>query len=206
MTPSLSFILGSQSASPSNPTVFRLLLLLSLVPIVIAIAVRWWYGSRILRSTGSRVCHCNLETWMPAPGDDATLHRAEDSAANFGMQLRLKALADWEERDPKAAKARDSNRRFGMIAPPFSAIIAIFAVVVGKIPFTAALTIFLGMTAIAAAMNLLAIAPELAAITRAAKKTRDQRAFSMRDDEEAVINCSLAHAWEDSVPTVLKWL
>ena len=185
---------------------FRLILFISLFPIAIALIARWWFGIRILATDGSRLCRCDLASWMPAPGDDAVVHRAEESAGEFGRQLRLKALSDWQLQEPKSAKSRESSRRFGMAVPPLSGVIAVLAVVVGKVPVMGAITIFLATTALAAVMGLLALPPELAIITRAARKTREAKSFPNRDDEEAVVHCAIAQAWELALPPILRWV
>lgn len=185
---------------------YRLILLLSLLPIGIALVARWWFGLRVLADEGKQTCRCDLGRWMPAPGDTAVTHRAEKSAAEFGRELRLKALADWREQDPKAAAAREGTRRFGRAVPPLSAMIAVFALVVGKVPLAGALAIFTGACAMAAALGLLSLPPELQAIARAAARTRDGKGFPARDDEENVIRCAIAHAWDEAVPPVLRWL
>ncbi len=85
---------------------WRLLLLFSALPIAAALIARWWFGMRVLADEGNRACRCDLANWMPVADDTAVIHRAEGSAAEFGRQLRLKALTTWFEFDPKAATAR----------------------------------------------------------------------------------------------------
>jgi hypothetical protein len=185
---------------------FRLILFFSLLPLAIALAARWWFGARILASDGIRPCRCDLTRWLPAPGDAAVIHRAEASAAEFGRQLRLKALTEWRNHDPKAAASRDKSRRFGLAVPPLSAMVAVFAVLVGKIPVLGAIAILLGATALAAALGLLALPPELSAIARTARKTRDEHHFPNSDEQDAVIRCAIAHAWNAALPPILRWI
>lgn len=185
---------------------WRLLLLFSALPVAAALLARWWFGLRVLAETGARPCQCDLRHWFPAPGDEAVTHRAEESADQFGKQLRLKALAEWRASDPKAAAARENSRRFGMAVPPLSGIIAIFAVLVAKIPIIGAVSVLLAATALASALGLLSLGPELQAITRSARQLRDDKGFPNRADEEAVIRCSVAHAWKESIPPILGLL
>jgi len=185
---------------------FRLILVLSLIPIAIALAVRWWHGGRVLAAEGGRLCRCDLKRWLPIRGDESVIHRAEESAAEFGRQLRIKALDEWRVQDPKAAAARESARRFGMAVPPLSALVAVFAMIVGKIPLSGAISILLAATAVAAVLGLLALAPELGAINRAARKVREDGDFPARDDADAVIRCAVAHAWDLALPPILRWI
>lgn len=177
---------------------WRLLLIFSVLPIVVAMAARWWFGLRVLSEEGRRMCRCNAEK-CPWPLDDAT----EKSAGEFGRKLRLQALAEWSERDPKAANSRENSRRFGMAVPPMSGIIAIFALIVAKVGIYAAFTIFASATAISCAFGLLSLAPELRAIAFMAKKIRNDRSFPRSEDEDAVVNCAIAHAWKETLPPVL---
>lgn len=193
--------------SDSPPfSVFRLLLIFSLIPLVLALAARWWFGVRVLAGEGGRPCRCDLNRWLPSPGDTAVVHRAEESAAEFGRQLRLKALAEWREKNPRAAVSREKSQRFGAAVPPLSGIVAVLAVIVGKIPVLGAIAILLGATALATVMGMLALAPELGAIARTARKIRETHNFPRRDDEDAVIRCAIAHAWNASLPPILRWL
>jgi hypothetical protein len=184
---------------------FRLILFFSIIALAIAMIARWWFGIRILKTEGSRLCRCDLEQWTPPPGDKAQVHRAEESAAVFGHQLRLKALESWKKDDPKSAKSRVGAKRFGLAVPPLSGMVAVLAVFVGKMPIPGVAIIMIGATAVACVMSLLSLPVELSAITREAVKTNKQRVFPNRDDEEAVIHCAIAQAWEDALPPILKW-
>ncbi|MES2925008.1 MAG: hypothetical protein V4819_25860 [Verrucomicrobiota bacterium] len=185
---------------------WRLLLFLSILPIAAALIARWFFGMRVLADVGARRCRCDLGTWLPLPDDKAVIHRAEDSAAEFGRQVRLKALAEWRERDSKAAAARENSRRFGTAVPPLSAMVAVMAIIVAKIMPINAIALVLAATALASVLGVLSMAPELAAITRAAKKLREAKSFPHRDDEDAIIRCAVAHAWKETLPPILGLL
>jgi hypothetical protein len=185
---------------------FRLLFIFSGLAIGITLIARWWFGLRVLRSEGQRPCKCDLARWMPSPGDSAVIHRAEETAGEFGRQLRLKAMEEWRSRDPKASRARESSRRFGMAVPPLSGVVAVFAVLVAKIPIFGAIAVCLAATALATILGMLSLAPELQAIAAAARKLRAERCFPRRDDEDAVIQSAIAHAWKENLPPVLQIL
>jgi hypothetical protein len=185
---------------------WRLLILASILPITAALFSRWRFGLRVLAEIGDHPCRCDLDSWLPAPGDTAVIHRADESAAEFGRQLRLKALAEWREHDPKAAIARENSRRFGIAVPPFSGIVSLLAVIVAKIPIIGAITVVLAATALSSAVGLLALPPELKAIARTARKSREAKSFPRRDDEDAVIRCAVAYAWKEALPPILSSL
>ncbi len=185
---------------------FQLLLIASLVPIAVTLALRWWHGLRVLANEDGRACRCDLKRWLPAPGDEAVVHRADDTAVAFGRQLRLKALDVWKSENPRAFRSRENARRFGMAVPPLSGIIAVFAVLVAKIPVIGLVVLPLAATAVAAAFGVLALPAELAAIARHARRVREERAFPDEDQEESVIRCAFAHAWDHALPPILRCL
>lgn len=178
----------------------------SAISIAAVLIARWWFGLRVLLAEGPRPCRCDLGRWMPSPEDSAVIHRAEETAEEFGKQLRQKALAEWKDLAPKAAASRESSRRFGMAVPPLSGIVALMAVFVAKIPIFGALAVFLAATSLSAILGMLSLAPELQAIMSAARKLRESKSFPNRDDEDAVIQCAIAHAWKESIPPILQML
>ena len=182
------------------------LLLAGLVPLLGTLLIRWWFGLRVLALVGPRPCVCDLGRWLPAPGDPAQVHRAEGTAAEFGRQLWHKAMNEWREHSPREAASREGTRRFGLAVPPLSAVVAVFAVLVGKIPPTGAIAACLLVTALAAVLGLLTLPPELKALARTAAKVRKERGFPKSDDEEAVIRCAIAHAWDAALPPVVRWI
>jgi hypothetical protein len=184
----------------------RLILLLSLLPILAAMTARWWFGTRVLASVGKRGCRCDLNRWLPAPGDDSTVHHSSETAAFFGCELRHKALAAWLAEAPKAAGARENTRRFGAAVPPLATVVAAFALLVGKLPVLGVFAVLFGATALAAFMSLLSLPAELQAIAREARRCREAKSFPDPDDEQAVIDCAIAHAWNAAPPPILRWL
>jgi hypothetical protein len=185
---------------------WRLLFLLSAIPIISALIARWFFGNRVLAKYGQRLCRCNLDKWIPTPNDPTLIHRNEDTAQEYGRQLRLKALTTWKETEPPAAAARENNRRFGMAVPPLTGIVALMAVLIAKIPIIGGISIMLVATAIAALLGILSLPQELAAIAKASKKARASRFFPHTDDFEAISRCAIAHAWKETLPPIFKLL
>lgn len=186
---------------------FRIVLIFSLLPIVVAMLACRWFGRRVLSSTGSRQCSCDLTRWQPGNiGQSSSIRRSKASAAEFGRSMRDAALHEWNEEDPKAARARDKSRRVGAVVPALAAICAVFAWFVGKIPLVGVLAIFLATTALASAMSLLSLPAELQAIQRFARKVHHQKLFPDPDDEAASIACAAAEAWNQTLPNWLRWL
>jgi hypothetical protein len=185
---------------------YRILLLLSLLPIAAALAARWWFGLRVLAGRGTTACRCDAARWQPPPEVKNAATAAGPNAARFGRQLRLIAMADWRLQDPKAHAARESSRRFGIAVPPLSAVVAVFAVLAGRMPALGAVAVVAAACALAATFALLSLAPELRAIARGAHKLRQQRVFAAADEEDAVVECAAAAAWDECLPPALRWL
>jgi len=186
---------------------WRLLMIFSILPIGAALLLRWWFGTRVLATLGGRPCRCDLIRWDRALGSSQQVGPSQDApAGEFGHQLRLAALAQWQRDDRKRAAARESSRRFGMAVPPFSAMVAVFAMILAKIPVAGAIAIFIAATALATAFGLLTLGEELRAISRSARALREARAFIRSDDEDAVIQAAIARAWCEALPRVLQML
>jgi hypothetical protein len=185
---------------------WRLLFILSVLPIAAALVAQWWFGLRVIAAEGKRPCRCELNRWNHTLGESPLITTPEAPAVEFGKQLRLVALEEWKIRDPKSATSRENSRRFGLAVPPLTLLIAVFALVLAKIPALGAITILLASTAISAAIGLLTLPPELLAISRTTRKMRESRVFVRTDDEEAVAKSAIAHAWRESIPPVLRWL
>ena len=160
---------------------------------------------RVLVADGPRNCRCDLGSWFPPPGDTTVVHRAENAAGNFGRDLRVKALAEWKKNEPKAVVSREKARRFGLAVPPLSAIVAILGVLAARIPLIVAIAIVLGSILLATVFDILTLPLELNAIMRYAGKVRGDKSFPDRDDEDAVIRCAIAHAWDHAMPPVLRY-
>ncbi|HSP41727.1 MAG TPA: hypothetical protein VLO11_02550 [Luteolibacter sp.] len=185
---------------------YRIVVILSLLPIVVAMIACWWFGRRILASLGRQDCRCDLARWTPPADAESDVRRASGTAAGFGLDLRAAALVSWREEEPKAAAARENTRRFGAAVPPLATMVAVFALLVGKLPAMGVFAALFAATALAAAMSLLGLPAELRAIARHARQIRERRAFPDRDHEQAVIDCAIAHAWSAALPSVLRWL
>lgn len=183
---------------------FRILIILAALPILITFVVRWWFGTRVIAANKRRQCSCDLEKWERAFGNASLPPSKSGDAILFATAMRKTALADWRTRDPKAALSREGTRRFGLAVPPLAAMGAILGLIVGRIPFTGVLAIFLIAIAFAAIISYLSIAPELKAVLTASRRLRDTRVFPRSDDEEAVIAAANALVWKEAAPPVFN--
>lgn len=182
----------------------RLLILIALLPILITLAVRWWFGLRLLKSGSETTCSCDLEKWKETFGEKNLPPSASSDIITYATCFRNCALADWLVRDKKAAVAREGTRRFGMAVPPLSAMVAILGIMVGRIPISYGIAIFLLATAFSAVIAYLSIAPEINALTISFRRLRESRIFPRRDDEDAVIQAAIALSWKEAAPPIFN--
>ena len=195
--------------SPIIQFMHRYLLLISILPIVAGLLLRWWFGLRVLVARGAPPARCDGPRWNAALGSLPALPAADPppdapTTNQLGRELREIAIRQWREREPRAARARESTRRFGLAVPPLAAMVAAMGVIAARMPVMWALAAFAAATALATVFGLLSLGAELRAIAVTARTLREARAFRRADDEEAVIECAVAHAWDQTVPPVLR--
>lgn len=181
---------------------WRMIIIISVLPMAAGLVLRWWYGLRTLQARGRMVVRPESGRWLELAGAG----NPEMDAADAGARLRTAALRDWMSNEPRAAKAREGARRFGIAVPPLSMVVAAMGVIAGRVPVMVALSAVLAAVALATVFGLLSLGTELRVIAATAKRVRDARVFRRSDDEEAVIECAAAHAWNEAVPPVLRWL
>lgn len=183
---------------------WRLLFIISILPIIAAIVARWYFGLRVISKAGRLPCTVDPIRWKVYLGEKPALETSSAPAMELGKVLRVAALEEWKAREPKRAASRESARKFGLAVPPLSLVIAIFAFLLAKIPFMGAVSILFASTALSAAFGLITLGAELRAIAATTRKLRESRAFMRRDEEEAVADCAVAHAWSESIPPILR--
>jgi len=185
---------------------WRLLIFVSLIPPVLAMALRWWFGTRVLATLGPRVCRADLAKWLPEADAEAVARRSEETAHVTGFHLWSYALREWERGDPKAFAARRQSKRMASILPAFMVVIITFALIVAKLHIVGAFALVFASVAASALFSYVSLGPELRAVAMAASRLRESGAFQSRDDEDAVVECAMAHAWHQSLPPFLRWL
>lgn len=183
---------------------FRLLIILSAIPIIVTFGIRWWFGLRVISSFGRRECQCDLQKWQHTFGEKNLPVSKNAESIVFAEHLYQSALAEWRERDVKTAASREGTRRFGMAVPPLAAMCALLGMIVGRIPPIYVIAIFLCAIATASILSYLSLAPELRALLITTRRLRDSRIFPRSDDEEAVIQATTALAWKNAAPPVFN--
>ena len=184
---------------------WRLLYIPCILIIAAAVVARIWFGKQVVFGKGGQPCKADADRWSDVLGSTVNLP-AEPTAGELGRDLRKAAIADWQKRDPKAARAREAAKRFGMAVPPLTIAVVLFALIAHRIPVPGAIAIFLAATALSSLLGLLSIGAELRAVATLARTLRERRAFIRTDDEDAVISCAVAEVWLGALPPILRWL
>lgn len=184
----------------------KLLIILAVIPIVAAFVIRWWYGIRVLASASRTRCTCDLDLWENRLGPVHLPPDRTGDARQHGALLRAAALEEWQQRDPKASKSREGARRFGMAVPPLALMVAILAMLVGRMNPFYLLPAFLLAIAVSVIISYLSITAELNAILITSRRLRETRIYRRRDDEDAVIEAANALAWKEAAPPVFNLL
>ncbi|TAG11739.1 MAG: hypothetical protein EAZ42_00040 [Verrucomicrobia bacterium] len=184
----------------------KLILLASLLILIAAFLLRWWYGRRVLAIWGNHPCRCNLQKWLPPADDTRTVHRAEGTAGEFARELHGKAITDWKKDRSRASKGRENARRFTNLIPPLCMALAVLIVFTGRMPIMGVIAVGAAMTALGLFMSILSLPSELQAIRQEINTLREQKCFPNREDESAIIRCAMAYPWLDLLPAWLKWI
>lgn len=170
----------------------RIFIILSLVPLVISLVARWYFGTRILFLERDHSCRL--------------LHSHEtETAVTLGRRWRRAAIKRWIIDHPRTAKKRQHALRFGLILPPLTLIACILSILAFKMSVLTGLAIFLLILTLAIVANWLTLPSEILAIQdKSSYLIDDQTKVKNIKDEPTILVCAIAHSWDDSVPPMLK--
>lgn len=216
----------------------RLILLLSIIPLLAAIILRRLNADRILRRDGqlplSKPAGDTARKMLDAMGHQQTKLRQRkspwsvpgrsapsshvelpdfargksnpatvESHALAALRVGIFLLA---QREPALAAKRTWALRFGHVFPVFTAIVLVFAILVGKLPVLLALSILAASLGLATCAQTLALACELRAANLATAVLEKKRILPRLADEERVTTATRAQAWRAIVPGLLARL
>lgn len=210
----------------------RLLLFVSLLPLLAALILRKLNADRVLRVARGRQLHLKpadlarrmLDSAGHQEVDVRTVRRvwaggattggdwislpaasaAGDSAADHGVAALRVGLYLLSRRNPVALARRRWATRFGHVFPIFTAIVVVFAVAVAKLPMFWGLSIVVGSLGLAACAQILTLTTELQSAALACLLLEKKRTLPRLSDEEAVVAATRAWAWHSIVPGLLS--
>lgn len=185
---------------------WRIIFILSVFPVLAAVAAAWWFGSRVLAMWGGTRCRVDAARWRRIFGEDAGELGDDMTAAELSREIHRRGIEQWKRDDPRAAASRAGAKSFGVAVPPLAVMVMALGALAGRVPVFGAVAGVLGAVAISAAFLILSVGTELSMILALMRKLQDQRVFFRSDDERAVAECLAAWVWEDSIPPVLRLL
>jgi len=185
---------------------WRIIFILSVMPVLAALAASWWFGTRVLAQWGGTRCRVDVARWRRIFGEDAGELGDDMTAAELSREIHRRGLEQWKRDDLRAAAARTGAKRFGTAVPPLAVMVMAMGTLAGRVPVFGAIAGVLGAVALAAGFLILSVGAELSMVLALMRKLQDQRLFVRSDDERAVAECLSAWVWEDSVPPVLRLL
>lgn len=212
----------------------RLLLLISLLPLLAALILRKLYADRILKESriidlgrdGSSLARSMLDSmgqestelrlskgeWAGAAATgDGWLSLPSQTAlgthvADHGQVALRVGLYFLSLKDPAAVARRRWALRFGHVFPIFTVVVCVFALLVGKLPVLWLLSIVMASLGLAAGAQLLTLTTNLQASAIAAVILEKKRIFPRSSDEENVVAAARAWAWHAIVPGLVSRL
>jgi len=212
----------------------RLLLFLSLLPLLAALILRKLHADRILK--GSRVVALSGEgsalaqRMLSSMGQEHTELRikkrewagAADSGdgwlsltselaagkngADHGQVALRVGLYFLSLRDPASVARRRWALRFGHAFPIFTLVVCVFGLFVGRLPLLWVMSIVMASLGLAACAQILTVITNIQAAGLASVVLEKKRIYPRLSDEESVIAATRAWAWHSIVPGLISRL
>jgi hypothetical protein len=174
---------------------WKLVLILSLIPLVGAWAGRRWFWSRVKLEGMRRDCGTSVRELRERLGLRPGRRGGETHAAALGNALRECGLALLEQEGDRIAKARAKGAFLTRALPALVTVILIFALLSKRMSPGWAVAAAVGTVAMWTLLRLTGMAIEWRAVARGAQALRQSRVLKRIDDEEEVIRCAKASVW-----------
>lgn len=174
---------------------WKLVILLSLIPIAGAWVGRHWFWSRVRLEGMRRDCETAVKDLRVRMGLHPGRRGTETHAAALGNAVRECGLELMERDGDKIAKARVKGAYLTRVLPALMGIIVIFAAFTKRFPTGWVLAAGVGFIGFWTLLRLTGMAIEWRAVARGTEELRATRALKRIDDEEEVIRCAKASVW-----------
>lgn len=179
---------------------WKLILILSLIPLTGAWLGRHWFWSKVRLEGMRRDCGISARELRERMGLPPGRKGKETHAAALGNAVRECGLALLERDGDKLAKTRATGASLTRALPALAGIIAIFAILSKRVPAGWAIAAAFGLIAFWTVLRLLGMAVEWRAVARGTEVLKATRALKRVDDEDEVIRCSKASVWSTVWP------
>ena len=179
---------------------WKLIIILSLIPLAGAWAGRHWFWSRTRLEGMRRNCETTVKDLRARMGLPPGRRGTETDAAALGNAVRECGLELMERDGDKVAKARVKGSYLTRVLPAFVGIIIVFAAFTKRFPTGWVIAVGIGFMAFWTLLRLIGMAIEWRAVARGSEVLKATRALKRIDDEEEVIRCAKASVWNTVWP------
>jgi hypothetical protein len=180
--------------------VWKVVLLLSLIPLVGAALGRHWFWTRVRLEGLRHDCGTSVRELRERLGLPPGRRGTETHAAALGNALRECGLALLEKEGNTLAKARINGAYLTKALPALVLLIAVFAILSKRVPAGWAVSGAAGTVAFWTLLRLTGMPIELRAVARGTEALKASRALKRVADEEEVIRCANASVWSTVWP------
>jgi hypothetical protein len=179
--------------------VWKVVLLLSLIPLAGAWLGRYWFWTQVRMEGLRRDCGISVRELRERLGLPPGRRGTETHAAALGNAVRECGLALLEKEGNGLAKARINGAFLTKALPAFVTLIAIFAFI-RRINGWGILGVSAAVLGLWTLSRLTGMAIESRAVARGAQALKTSRAFKRVADEDEVIRCAKASVWNTVWP------
>ena len=179
---------------------WKIVILLSLIPLAGAWAGRHWFWSRVRLEGMRRNCETTVKDLRVRMGLPGGRGGSETHAAALGNAVRECGLALLEREGDRVAKARVKGAFLTRALPALVGVVAVFAIFSKRVPAGWAVAGAIGIVAMWTLLRLTGMAIEWRAVARGSEELRATRALKRLSDEDEVIRCAKASVWSTVWP------
>ncbi|MCW1885957.1 zinc metallopeptidase [Luteolibacter flavescens] len=181
---------------------WKILLILSLIPLVGAGFGRHWFWTRIRMKGLRRDCGLTVRELREKLGLPPGRGRRgmETHAAALGNALRECGLALLEKEGNTMAKARVKGAFLTKALPALVMMIAVFAILSKRVSAGWAISGAVATVAFWTLLRLTGLPIELRAAARGAEALKASRAVKRVSDEDEIVRCAKASVWSTVWP------
>ncbi|MDP0489955.1 MAG: hypothetical protein Q7Q71_02750 [Verrucomicrobiota bacterium JB023] len=205
---------------------WKLLIVLGLLPVVVGVLTRNWLGRRFFNALGEVKVGSSASTLAKRLTKGAALKLRVDEGKRFQLaesqlllpvdagpsrEVRdvaeaclLAGLAMLARRQPQLPEWRQRALKFSWAFPAFTLLVVIFAFVVAKLPLMPAIAIVVLSIGLGTSAGLVAGWVEWQAAGMVGKLTEARAIFTREDDRQLILKAMKALAAEKALPGFLS--
>lgn len=179
---------------------WKLVILLSLIPLVGAWAGRHWFWTRVRMEGMRRDCEISVKDLRQRMGLPPGKRGTETHAAALGNAVRECGLILLEREGNVLAKSRVKGAFLTRALPALVGVIAVFAILSRRIPAGWAVAGAMGVLGLWTLLRVTGMGVEWRAVARGTEVLKATRLLKRMNDEEEVIRCAKASVWSTAWP------